>query len=298
MGFNQLRERVEEGERRAVEAETNREADFSRRVAIQQMLNNTAPIFKACAAGAMAPEHLIEGPGLRDYAEAARRMAVMVASKLAGVMPSDADPAMVRMLMPSMGELVARMIRGGIPLDAPAAAESVARTLELADPKFDFNPFERNPVSPEASLKMTAAAGAAAVVAQLAWYDFRSAAPVATAARVLEAVVVKAAAAVMRIAGSMGERDRTSLMQSFVKHYSEIMADALANRAAATLAALKGLDAAGRDAWYRDNDPVAEAVARFEALAGGLAGAQLVWEQAMKDPAALLASQPSAPGAA
>src|SRR4051812_23408611 len=107
MGFNQLRERVEEGERRAAEAETNREADFSRRVAIQQMLNNTAPIFKACAAGGMAPEPLIGGRGLRDSAESARRMAVMVASKLAGVMPSDADPAMVRMLMPSMGELVA-----------------------------------------------------------------------------------------------------------------------------------------------------------------------------------------------
>lgn len=293
MGFNAVRKAAESSERREREAAAKRDDDFARRVATQQFLNQLTPIFRAHASGGMPAEKLIEGTGLRDYTEAARRLSVSVAARLADVMPNEADPAMVRLLLPPMGDYVARRIEAGLPIDVAADTAAIVAALDLVDPKLDFNPFERNPVSPEASLKMTAAAGMSAILAQLAWYDFRAPDMPALAARLLDAVMAKSSAVALQIAGDMGERDRISLMQSFVKHHSEIMASALAHGAAATLAALRPLDAAGREAWYRANDPVAEVVARFDLLTGGLAAAHMIWDSA-KDPAAQ--AQP-APGA-
>jgi hypothetical protein len=108
--------------------------------------------------------------------------------------------------------------------------------------------------------------------------------------------MARSASVVMQIAADTPPRDRVSLMQSFVKHHSEIMANVLANKASRTLAALKDLTPDARDAWYRDNDPIADVVERFEALTGALGGASLTWDMSMKDPGAVIA-QVQVPGA-
>lgn len=295
MGFGEMRKAAASSERRREAEEAKQEADSGRRVAIQQFLNQVAPIFKAYASGGMQAEHLIEGTGLRDYAETARRLAVAVVARLTDTMPNAVDPVLVRVLMPSMAEFVARKIEVDLPVDITADSGAIIAALDLLDPKFDVNPYERNPVPQEASLKMTASAGISAIVAQLAWYDFRARDPARAASRPLDAVIARTAAVVMRIAPEMSERDRVSLMQSFVRHHSEIMANAVANRGAATLAALRDLTAEGRDAWYREHDPIGEAIERFEALSSGLEAAYVAWDAAMKDPSTAVQPQ-SSPG--
>lgn len=292
-GFEAMRKAAAGGEERDREDEARRNADFNYRVQIQQLLNTVAPIFKVYARGGMPAEHLIEGTGLRDHAEAARRLAVSVVACLTDTMPDAVDPVLVRVLMQPMAEFVAHKIEAEIPVDVSADTAAIVSAIKLVDPKYDINPFEHNPVSKDVTLEMTAAAGMSLIVAQLAWYDFRTADVAAVAARLIDAVMVKSAAVVMRVAADRPERDRMSLMQSFVKHHSEIMANAVANRSAAALEALRDLDAVGRDAWRRDHDPVGESVARFEVLAKCLEATQLTCVAAMKDPAAFLSDHPS-----
>lgn len=295
-GFAAMRKAAANSEQRDRDDEAKRDADFNKRVSTQQFLNQVTPIFKVYASGGIPADQLVEGTGLRDYAEAARRLAVSVVARLTDTMPNAVDPAMVRILLPPMAEFVARRIEVGIPVDVAADTDRIVATLDLVDPKFDTNPYERNPVPHDVSLKMTAGAGISTIMAQLAWYDFRAADVTVLAARLLDAVMTRSASVVMQIAADLPERDRVSLMQSFIKHHSEIMASVIANTASRTLAALKDLTSEAREAWYRDNDPIGEAVARFEVLTGALGGALLTWDMNMKDAAAVVAQTQVAPG--
>lgn len=262
---------------------------FAARVRVQQFLNQIGPLMSAFAA-AGTPVTRVEQTSLAQQAELSLQLAISVVGAFTRTMAQDVDPLMVRAIRPHMAEFVADRLRAKIPVDIARDTASIAAALDAADPKFDVNPFNYNAPSYAATVKMTACAAVASVMRELAIYDFRSD-PAKSLVRIVEAIMETAAGAVARAAGpDASDRDRTGLMQSFVKQHGPIMAAALARKAAETIATLKPLSEDDRRTWYASADPIGEAIASYRDMAHLMEGALLALERIIKNP------QPAAPG--
>lgn len=207
-----LRAAASNVERREAEKTERVEQDFSRRVRIQQFLNQMGPIFRVCAAGKIPVGDLVEGAALKDYAEKMRRLAIAVACGVQQTTPDAVDPLMVRNIAPSIAEFVATRIEADIPIDIVRDSSAIVAALSASDERFDVDPFQGSSIARDMSVKMTVAGAIAGILGQLAWYDFRSKDLAVTAGRLRDALTERVASVVAQVAPEADERDRKSVV--------------------------------------------------------------------------------------
>lgn len=281
-------------ERREAEKAERSEQDFAKRVRIQQFLNQVGPIFRVCAAGKLPVTGLVEGGALKDYAEKVRRLSIAVACGVQETTPDTVDPLMVRNIAPSIAEFVAARIEADIPIDIVRDSAAIVAALAASDARFDVDPFQSSSIPRDLSIKMTVAGAVAGILGQLAWYDFRSKDLALTAARLRDALTDRVTSIVAQVAPEADERDRISLTQSFLKHYSPVLEKAITRVSAETLAILQPLPEDRRRAWYAKNDPVGSAIDRFAEVAAALDASVMTKELFEANPASLAPKPPTA----
>lgn len=289
-----LRAAANAAEKNRQEESDREEQSFSKRVRIQQFLNQIGPLFRVFAGGKMPVTDLVEGSALRDYAEKVRRLSIAVACAVQDTAPEAADPVMVRNIVPAIAEFVAKRIEADIPIDIIRDTAAIVAALNASDERYDINPFNGSSIARDMTVKMTVAGAVAGLLTQLAWYDFRSKDLPATASRLKDALTGRVASIVAQVAPEADERDRVSLTQSFLKHYSPLLENALARTSAETLAILKPMTEAQRRDWYAGNDPIGAAIGRFIEVSSALDASVMTKELFDSNPAAL-APKSSAP---
>lgn len=244
-------------------SEDDRDRTFRTKVAIQQFMNHNAPLFRALARGGVGIAAAVRGDVIREPAEQAGRLAMLVASKVTGKPIGEVTAADARPFRTEAAEWAAARWLDNRGYDLERAASEIAAAVRLADGGWDSDPWRDDRISDTASLMMTAAGVAGSLARQVEIYDFRAGREAALGRVVKEVVDSASKTAAEMLGPSAGPGDVRNLTQTLARNLSSLMEACYERKGRETVARLAGMTEAEKAAWYRANSPIDEVAATF-----------------------------------
>lgn len=262
-GLRDLNRSAAEAEKRREAEKAARDSAFRRKVAIQQFMNHNGPIFRAFAKAGTPVSEVAQGEALREPAEQAGRLAMLVASKVLGKPIDEVTAGEAKPFRHEAAELVAARWLQKRPLDVEREASEIAAAAGLADRSWDHDSFKDDRISDDVSLMITAASVAGSLARQVEIYDFRMGKERVLRALVEEVVRTASKQAAEMLPAEAGRGDVQNLTQTLARNLSALMEACYERKAREVVSRLNGRPDPEKEAWLASSDPLDEVLKSF-----------------------------------
>lgn len=254
-----LAEKIKERDTEKEKAETI----FNQKVALQQFMVANGPIFREFARSDISFEDVVERDFLKEPVDKANKLAVLIASKFYKKPIEEISSAEARFFRADSADFVASMWSHKLSFDIEKVAEQIALAVDLADSKWDYDPFKRNNISESVSLYMTSASIAATIIGFVGVYDFRQGKE-NVVSRLLGEITLSAEKTTKEMLGENApEKDINNLMQTVIRNLSQIMKSCYERKADYVVHFLKDKKEEEIIKWLNENDCLAEIINSF-----------------------------------
>lgn len=252
-------------EQRAAQREAENDA-FRKKVAIQQFMNHTGPLFRALARKGEDVTSVIEGDVLAEPAGLANRLAMAIAARVHGKELKDLSAADVKPFRTEAAEFVAARWMTGHAIDVEAAAAAITRAVNLADRTWDHDIYADEGLSDDASLMMTVVNMTGSLSRQVEVYSFRLT-PSEALSRLLQTIVSTSLKTARDMLKDTAARpaDERNLTQTLARNFTALMEVCYDRKAREVVKLLADKSKDEKTAFYATRSPIDEVIADFNA---------------------------------
>lgn len=267
-------------------------ATFNRKVSIQQFVNYNAPLFRAFAKRRASVEDVATGDLLVEPARLANALAISIAARLHRKDQDEVKAGEARPFRLEAAEYVAQHWADELEVDVEAAADAVARAVELAGREWDHDPYRDDGLQDFVSEYMTMVSASGVVLKCVLLYDFRQH-PDDLLGRLTTEVVEAALSASrdMLKDTTASEADRRNLFQTLARNFAGILEACYKRKVREVATLLADWPEPRKEAFYATRFPVDELLADFRSWYVCLSG----WAMIAADNVAFQPEADSAP---
>ena len=255
----------------------NSNSDFNEvkrlRFALQENMNNTIENFKTVAEVKSAQDSdSISSNGVNEETQVvydlilkSKELAIVIASKVFNKPFNKVDKFDAKPFRAISSEIVSQYWKKGNleDLNLDNISDIIAKSADAVDPDFEFNSYNFINLTPEESVKMTSANVTASLLLPIMDYSFRQH-PQSVLERLTSAILQKSHENVQEMLGeNHSDYGATTLLQSFSKHNTTLMAKCYSKRAAFVAHSLVGKTPDEIQEYYKNNDPVSDILSDF-----------------------------------